>query len=369
MQLEHYQLYNYLIAAVIIRMSSQTYLVEKGKHCVAVASEVLKHIEMGQIVDANSKLMSMQKDAAVLANEAENLAKRLETVDKHYQEKDAELHLKIGQLGMQEETLKTEKRNSESTLAGQRSVLCDRESKLSSAESDLQKAEGKLKKAIEEEQKIQFGSTFVGALIGLFTGGIGLLVGAGVGASIGAMVNASRDEEKDARSARGCRRSDLDSAKSAVQSSESQVSSLASQINDLAAHIQRLEQQRQEIHKKGAEIRAAIPALKNSTQFWLLFKQLSEYGENRSTLLKKIVEKAYERGSYILQCDGSQRATSTFFEAWKSIEVAAADGYFNHIYSIDSNCSSTCKASGVGRGGLMGLEPPPFKRQKLTNSA
>ena len=335
---------------------------------MAVASEVLKHIEMGQTVDASSKLVSMQKDAAVLANEADNLAKQLEAVDKHYQEEDAELHLKIGQLGMQEETLNTKKRNSESALAGQRSVLRERESQLSSAESDLQRAEGKLRDAIKEEKKIQIGSAVGGALLArLFTGGIGWLVGAVVGVSIGAMVNASRDEEKDAHSARGRRKSDLDSAKSAVQSSESQVSSLASQINDLAAHIQRLEQQRQEIHKKGAEIRAAIPALKNSTQFWLLFKQLSEYGENRSTLLKKIVEKAYERGSYNLQCDGSQRATSTFFEAWKSIEVAAADGYSNHIYSIDSNCSSACKASGVGRGGLIGLEPPPFKRPKLSS--
>ncbi len=31
-------------------MSSQTSLVEKGKHCVAVASEVLKHIEIGETI-------------------------------------------------------------------------------------------------------------------------------------------------------------------------------------------------------------------------------------------------------------------------------------------------------------------------------
>ncbi|XP_064406330.1 uncharacterized protein LOC135351288 [Halichondria panicea] len=340
--------------AAVIRMSSQTSLVEKGKHCVAVASEVLKHNEMGQTVDASSKLVSMQKDAAVLANEAEKLAKRLEAVDDHYQEMDAKLHRQVGQLGMQEETLKTGKKNSESILAGQQSVLRNKESQLSSAESDLQRAEGKLRDAIKEEKSIQIGSAVGGAVLGLFTGGIGLLVGAGVGASIGAIVNACRDEEKDARSARGRRKSDVDSAKSAVQSSENQISSLASQIKDLALQIQRLEQKRQEIHQKRSEIKTAIPVLKNSTQFWLLFKQLSEDGENRSTLLNKIVKKAHERESYeMFQSNGSQSAANTFFEAWKSIEVAAADGFSNHIYSIDYNCvkcSSACKALPFLRG-------------------
>ena len=336
-------------------MSSQTSLVEKGKHCVAVASEVLKHIEIGetiygQTVDASSKLVSVQKDAAVLTNEAEKLAKRLEAMDKHYQEMDAELHCQVGQLGMQEEKMKTQKINCESNLAGQRSVLPDRESQLSSAESDLQRAEGKLRDAIEKLKDIQIASAVGGAVLGLFTLGIGgLLVDAGVAASIGAIVNACRDEEKDARSARDCRRSDLDSAKSAVKYSEIEVSCLASQINHLALDIQRLEQQRQEIHKKRGEIKAVILIFKDSTQFWPLFKQLSEDVENCSTLLKKIVNKKHERGSYeILQADGSQRTTNTFFEAWESIEVAAADGYsnYNHMFSIDYTCvkcSSACK--------------------------
>ena len=328
-------------------MSSQTSLVEKGKRCVVAASEVLKYIEMGQTVDANSKLMSLQKDAAVVANEADKLAKRLEAVDKHYQEMDAELHCQVGQLGVQEERVKTEKINSESNLAGQRSVLCDKESQLSSADSDLRRAEGKLREAIKEEKTIQIGSAVGGAVLGLFTGGIGLLVGAGVGAGIGAIVNSCRDEEKDARSARDRRRSDLDSAKSAVQSSESKVSSLASEINRLALDIQRLEQQRQEIHKNRSEIKAAIPVLKYSTQFWLLFKQLSEDAGNRSTLLNKIVNKAHQRGSSeILQSNGGERTKNTFFEAWESLGVAAADGS-NHMFSIDYicvKCRTACKA-------------------------
>ncbi len=159
---------------------------------------------------------------------------------------------------------------------------------------------------------------------------------------------AVREKEKSARSARDRCRSDLDNAKSAVQSSESQVSSLASEINRLALDIQRLEQKRQEIHKKRGEIgKAAIPVLQNSTQFWLLFKQLSEDAENCSTLLTKIVNKAHERRTYeILQSNGGQRTTITF-EAWESMGVAAADGYSNHMFSIDYTCVK-CKSTWIG---------------------
>ncbi len=60
--------------------------------------------------------MPMQKDAAILANEADKLVLRLEAVDKYYQEMDAELHNQVEQLGVQEERVETQKRNSESII-------------------------------------------------------------------------------------------------------------------------------------------------------------------------------------------------------------------------------------------------------------
>ncbi len=41
------------------------------------------------------------------------------------------------------------------------------------------------------------------------------------------------------------------------------------------------------------------------------------------------------------------RQSCTFFEAWESMGVAAADGYSNHMFSIDYTCvkcKSACKA-------------------------
>ncbi len=218
-------------------MTSETSLVEKGNLCLVAASEVLQDFELGRVDLSDNKLKLIEKDAVILAKEADKLALQLEAVDKVYQQKDDELFHQIGKLGIQENEEKQKKMNAEATLRGQQSILQDKESQLCSAESNLQTAERKLREAIKEEKNIQVGATIGGALLGLFTGGAGFLVGAAAGAGIGALVNACRDEEKDARSARNRRRNDVSQAKSAVQSSHSEISSHESLIQILASKI------------------------------------------------------------------------------------------------------------------------------------
>ena len=330
-------------------MADRLPLVKKGKDCLQVATDILEGIETGDTRDVESKLSLMKQDAKVLTTEADKLTKRLEAVDLFYQEKDADLLQQVGESGVKEKQLNSQKYNVESNLAGQRSVLRDKESQLSSAESDLQTAERKLRNAIdEEEKKIQIGSAVGGAVLGLFTGGVGFLVGAGVGAGIGAIVNACRDEEKDARSARNRRRDDVESARSAIRQSENQISSLQSEISSLSSQIHSLEQQHAQLHKLRDEIKAAIPVVKTSTEFWQMFKLLSEEGDDRTTLLGKIVAMANKKGDYhALQSRASQRTANTFFEAWETIESMASDGATNHMFSIDYTCvqcSSKCNA-------------------------
>ena len=323
-------------------------IVRRGKNCLQVVTDVLTEIKSGNSMGANSKLHSLKQDAGILEREADKLVQRLEAVDKNYQKNDEDLSSQVGELGVRENQLNSEKHNIESTLAGQQSVLRDKESQLSSAESNLQAAERKLQSAIEEEKNIQVGATVGGALLGLFTGGVGLLVGAGVGASIGAIVNACRDEEKDARSARNRRRDDVESAKSAIRQSESRISSLQAEISSLSSQICSLKQQRSQLHKRRGEIKTAIPIIKTSTEFWWMFKELSKEGADRTTLLEKIVAKANEKGDYrSLQSRASQRTASTFFEAWEEIESMASEGVSNHMFSIDYTCvkcSTRCNA-------------------------
>lgn len=319
-------------------MTSETSLVEKGNLCLVAASEVLQDFELGRVDLSDNKLKLIEKDAVILAKEADKLALQLEAVDKVYQQKDDELFHQIGKLGIQENEEKQKKMNAEATLRGQQSILQDKESQLCSAESNLQTAERKLREAIKEEKNIQVGATIGGALLGLFTGGAGFLVGAAAGAGIGALVNACRDEEKDARSARNRRRNDVSQAKSAVQSSHSEISSHESLIQILASKIKTLELQRQSLHDKRSEIKAAIPILKKATHFWLLFKQLSEQAENRTLLLKQIISDANEEESYeIFRSGGGQRVATSFIESWKTIAVYATDGS-SGMFSIEYNC-------------------------------
>lgn len=321
-------------------MSNHQALVKKGKNCVAVVKNALDDIANGRGENASKKLSVLKDDGNLLAKEADQLAKRLEAVERFYQDKDAEILREVGNLNRKESDLQNQKSGVESQLAGQRSVLRDNESKMSSAEDSLRDAERKRRNAEEEERNIQIGATVGGAVLGLFTGGLGLLIGAGAGAGIGAIVNACRDEEKDARAAVNRRRSDLDSARSAVSASESRISTIESEIRSLAGRIENLKQQSLQSHKKADQVKAGIILLKKSVEFWFLFKQLSEQGVDRTSLMQKIVSRAVEKENYAaLQSRGSQRVVGTFLEAWESMETMAAEGGSAHMLEIEYKCA------------------------------
>ena len=321
-------------------MSDHHSLVQRGRNCVAVARNTLDDIGSGREQMALERLSTLHRDGGFLANAAEQLAKRLEVVEKHYQEKDAELLREIGGLGRRENELKLQKSGEESQLAAHRNILQDNQSRLSSEEDRLRDAERKLRKAQEEEKRIQIGSTVGGAVLGLFTGGVGLLVGAAAGAGIGAIINDCRREERDARDAVNRRRNDVDSARSAVSASQGRISNVESQISSLINQIENVKQQRLQLHKKIDEIRRIIGFVKESTSFWLLFKQMSEHNADRTALLQKIVTRATERGNYqALQSRSSQRIANTFFEAWEELETTAEQGGPNHLLEIEYRCS------------------------------
>ena len=329
-------------------MSDLHSLVKKGKDCVAVAKNTLDDIGSGRKEMALEKLSALQRDGGSLADAAEQLAKRLEAVEKHYQQKDAEVLRKIGDLHRRESDLKNQKIGEESQLAAYQNILQHNQNRLSSEEGRLRDAERKLRNAQEKEKNTQITSTAVGAVLGLFTGGFGFAVGAAAGAGIGAIINDCRREERDAQDAVNCRRNDLDCARSAINAIQGRISNIQSQISSLTNQIEYMKQQRLQSQKKIDEIRPVIVFVKKSVNFWLLFKQMSEHGADRTALLQKIVTRAAERGDYqALQSRSSQRVASTFIEAWEELETTAEHGGPNHLLEIDyrcSRCSTQCTA-------------------------
>ena len=325
---------NCLSNTIAITMSDQRDIVKKGKDCVEIAKNALDDISSGREAMALNKLSALQTDGILLADTAKQLAERLEAVEKHYQQEDAEILREIGDLSRRENELKSQKSGEESQLAAHQRVLQDNQNRLSSEENRLRDAERKLRNAKEEEKKIQIGSTVGGALLGLFTGGVGFVVGAAAGAGIGAIINDCRKEEKDARDAVNRRRNDVDNARSAINASQSRISNTESQIRNLTSQIESMKQQRLQSHKKVDEVRALIVLVKKSVQFWLLFKQISENGVDRTALLQNIVTKAAEKGDYrIIQSKSSQRIANTFIEAWE--EMAMQYGTSNDILEIE----------------------------------
>ena len=312
-------------------MEGQHEIVRKGENCLQLAKDVVKNTKLSTSKPENikSKLLLLKMDAMILDDEAKELIRRLDAVSLSIENKDADLSCQVGDSRVRENQLNREKQNMESNLAGQRNVLRDKESQLSSAERNLQAAERKLRDREKEERKIQVGATLGGALLGLFTGGAGFLIGAAAGASIGAIVNAYRDEVKDARSALDCRRADVESAKSAVQQSESQISSLKSEINSLSSHIRSLESEITQLREKRARIN---PEIENFKEFWQDFRLAVEIGGDMTAKLETVIIKANEESLYqVFKSRAKLLIVRTFFEAWKEIASIACEDASNHI--------------------------------------
>ena len=329
--------------------SSHHSLVKKGKDCVAIAKDALDDISNGREKMAIKKLSDLQRDSRFLGDAAEQLAGRLEAVDKYYQNEDAEISRKIGELARKESEVQRQRNEEESRLAAHQSVLRDNQDRLFSAEVRLRDAEHKLKKAQEEERKIELACKAGGAIFG---GAPGYVVGAG----IASMINSYRSEERDAHDA--CNRCfrDLNSASSAVNESQERITTVTSQIVILNKNIDCMKLQSRDLQNKISVTRCFIALAKDSVQFWLLFKQFSEHGVDRTALLQKIVTRAAKTrndkalqstsdkalqstSDKALQSKSTQRIANTFIDAWEEMETTAECGGQNHILKIKYRCS------------------------------
>ena len=346
----------------LFEMASGQSLAKKGKNCLAVVQNVLQDIHKGKAKIAAKKLHELKQDSIYLTEEAKKLATRLERVEAHYISEGESILRKIGKLGCQEDALKKEQTSEEAKLASHRSVLRDNEERLSFAERDLRDAERKLEKAKEEEEERVKTGAIVGAVAGALFFGVGALFGAGLGAGVGAIVNACVDEVTETKDRVGRRKTDQRQAISAVRESESRITTIQSEIRYLETRIEELNKNRLEYHKKAAEIKEGIVFLKSSVEFWQLFKQASEHGTNRTSVLQKIVEMANKKEGFqakALCSTAGQRVEKTFLDAWEDMETMAMDGS-SHILQIEFSCTycqESCSAlPHVTKGGYLSCD-------------
>ncbi len=322
-------------------------LADKGKICVAAASEVLQDIADGRGKYAEAKLKSLEKDAVELATHAEMLAKRLEAVDTLQQKKDAELLRQSGELARQEEELQAQKNFLVEKQTVQKQVLQEKESRCSSAETNLRSAERKLREANKKREEnvltsAKIGAAVVPSLMPKINPVVGTMIGGALGAGIG--FAAFSREVKAARSHKDLCKEEVKTANSDVMFREKEISTIASKLTRLAKDIECLNQKVKDQHEKRGVIKKAIPVLRRAIDFWRQFRGLSKGGENRTILLRKIVEKATKEEPLsfeIVRSEGTQHMTSTFLEAWAEIETEAANGV-DHIFVVEFFCAR-CK--------------------------
>ncbi len=313
-------------------------IARKGKDCIAHVNNT------GHADKASLQLATLKEDGADLEAEAQALAGRLEKVEEYHRQQGEDIQQKIGDYGHREEELQRQKSSVESKLSGQRSVLQSNQSRLAEAQSALRSAEQWRRNKEREADNLQYSAMVIGAVVGIFTFGIGTLAGAATcaaaGAALGSLINELREEEKKAERHLECCRSDRSNAQSSVEASERQIHTIQSEIASISVQIEEMKQQRLRYHRDAGEVKEAIVFVRESIEFWQLFKEASAHGVNRTELLHRIVEKARETSNLqILRNSASQRVTATFMEAWESMESMAAEGGTKNLLQIAFKCT------------------------------
>lgn len=316
-------------------------LATKGKDCVAVARKTVKEINQGKAKDASVKLDGLKKQGTKLAEEAEGLAKRLEKVQEYNQKQEEETQRKIGEYGRREQDLQSQMNDIQANLSSQRSILEAKRSDLSQAQNSLSNAERKRREKEKEADATRTGAAVLGGVVGVLTGGIGgLIVGAAAGAGVGQILNELREHEARAQREVDRCRSECSNAESSIRASEQQISSIQSQISSLSSQMTHMKQLRLKYHEEAGKYREAIVFLQDAVHFWLLFKQLSDHGVDRASLLQKIVDKAESKTDLsLLQRGATERVATTFLDTWEELESMAEDGGSQRMFQIEFKCT------------------------------
>ena len=221
--------------------------------------------------------------------------------------------------------------------------------RLTDARNTLSNAQRKRREKEKEEKIIPTGSIVGGiivggVIIGVPTLGIETLAGAVMGAAEGAdlatLINDLKEaEKKAARQVKLCE-SECSSANASISASQQSISSFQSSISCLSAEIEQMKRQHLKYNKDAGELKEVIAFLWESVQFWKMFKQVTDYGVNRTEVLQRIVDKTREKADLqILQKGASQRIAATFLEARESMEAIAVEGGTKYMPQIDFKCS------------------------------
>ena len=104
----------------------------------------------------------------------------------------------------------------------------------------------------------------------------------------------------------------------------------------LCRDLQDLERQRMQYNSEAEKMKEVVVFLRQASQFWKEFQNISMEGSNRTAVIQRIIRKAKEKHNYLrcLESAGTKKKVMTLFEAWKLIEIKCAEGSAQFTFKL-----------------------------------
>ena len=313
---------------------------KKGQGCLDLARKAIVEMEEGKTKMVSKSLTTLQTAGKELAEHTARLAKRLEKVQEYFQKQEVDILQQIGVYGHQQNEKQSEMNMVQQNLTCQHTILQQNRDRLSQAQKELCDAESSLSRKQTEAEHTAVGSTLLGLAVGILTGGIGAGIVCAVGsATVATAITELSGNVDRAKSAVMHRKTDCSKAESEIRKIEQQVSNVRSQLNELSSQKAALENQQFEYHQKAAGLKEVIVILHEARSFWLEFKLLSDHSVDRTTLLKRIIEKADSQANFesLSKC-GTKKVAGTVLDAWREI-ASIEEGSNQFLFAIQYQCT------------------------------
>ena len=321
-----------------LSLVSSVDIVQKGKHCVQVAKDVIEAVSQSEVELAMAHLQSLKQDSKHLMRYAQSGTSLLEGEGNGLLQQLKKLEEQIGEYGRRENSLKINQKKTEAILDMERRTCNAHRRQVIKAEAEFQQAERELQAAKQSEGAMLFGG-IAGVGLAYCTGGLSL-AGLFLGLAGGAILNAVQGKVDRAKHHFQESEWALREAERVVQQTEQHITTLEKQLSEISAEIRSKQRESNKLHREAKKLKDAIAFRMEAAEFWTMLQTATEDAGVKTDTLRKIIEKASEKRNWnILRSDGTKLVEASFLEAWEEVETTTHDGLLIERRAFAKHCS------------------------------
>lgn len=283
---------------------------EKSEYCIKTAREAYNILTKESkdeaaigIVVANLK--ALKEDGKFLKKSANDVLNKLVSQEGSLNETLQQIQREKQQFEAAVAAANEEKAGAERTLAANQAIVDSSKRHLETAQSEVASAEAEYQRAHHKAKKKK------------------KKLRAKVGRAVGHRTHAE-GRANAAKHNLQRRQAEMQSAQKAVTDTTKTLLDIQSRIQQNEQKIRETQQQADAKHKEIGSVKNSIALLRESTNFWEIFIEVTENARERTASLKRFVELAAAKNNYeILKGDGSVAKATSFLDAWETV----ASGY------------------------------------------